>query len=461
MITTPRVITGSTSSGCGKTTITTGIMAALSSTQTVQGYKVGPDYIDPGYHTAATGRISRNLDTWMIPKARVLELFARTQTGADIAVIEGVMGLYDGYDGLTEHGSTAEVAKLLKSPVILIIDVKKMARSAGALALGYSSFDPELKMAGVIINNVASRKHEQWVREAVESIGLPVIGAIPKLPDLNVPERHLGLLTTTGHEEKTYQFIDNAKQAVQKYVDLEQIRAIASQAAAIKHTDSKVRKSNYQKVKVAVARDEAFCFYYEDNLDLLRECGAEIVFFSPLHDECLPQDVHGLYLGGGYPELYAKALSSNAAMNQSLKNAITDGLPAYAECGGFMVLTQTMIDMAGIKHPMLGLIPGYTRMIDRLTMGYREVVPLEDNCLSNQGDVMRGHEFHYSEWVLEHNDIPFAYQVTPRGNEAVRQEGYSHKNILASYIHVHFEAMPEGCSRFINKCSIYKDRKIG
>ena len=436
-------------------------MAALSSTQTVQGYKVGPDYIDPGYHTAAIGRISRNLDTWMIPKARVLELFARTQTGADIAVIEGVMGLYDGYDGLTEHGSTAEVAKLLKSPVILIIDVKKMARSAGALALGYSSFDPALKIAGVIINNVASRKHEQWVREAIESIGLPVIGAIPKLPDLTVPERHLGLLTTAGHEEKTYQFIDNAKQAVEKYVDLEQIRAIASQAAAIKQTDSKVRKSNYQKVKVAVARDEAFCFYYEDNLDMLRECGAEIAFFSPLHDERLPQDVHGLYLGGGYPELYAKALSDNLNMMHGLKSIITNGLPTYAECGGFMVLTQYLLDMAGIKHPMLDIIPGHTRMIDRLTMGYREVVPLEDNILSNQGEVMRGHEFHYSEWVFEHNDIPFAYQVTPRGNEAVRQEGYSHKNILASYIHVHFEAMPEGCLRFIEKCSAYKDKKTG
>ena len=461
MITIPRVVIASPGSGCGKTTIATGIMAALSDTQTVQGYKVGPDYIDPGYHTAATGRISRNLDTWMIPKTRVLELFVRNQAGADITVIEGVMGLYDGYDGLTERGSTAEVAKLLKSPVILIIDVKKMARSAGALALGYKSFDPDLDMAGVIINNVASQKHEQWVREAVESIGLPVIGAIPRLPDLNVPERHLGLLTTAGHEEKTCQFIDNAKQAVQKYVDLEQVHAVASQAPAIKNTVTELRKSKHRKVKVAVARDEAFCFYYEDNLDLLREHSAEIAFFSPLHDEHLPQGIHGLYLGGGYPELYAKALSGNTNMNQCLKTAIGDGLPTYAECGGFMVLTLFMVDMAGIKHPMLGLIPGHTKMIDRLTMGYREVVPLADNILSYRGDVMRGHEFHYSEWVLEDNDIPFAYKITPRGNESVRKEGYSNKNILASYVHVHFEALPEGCSRFMEKCSAYKDYQTG
>jgi cobyrinic acid a,c-diamide synthase len=301
----PRLVIGAPASGSGKSTVSTGLMAALAREQIVQGFKVGPDYIDPGYHTAATNRPSRNLDTWMMPINEVKGTFARGVRGASIAVVEGVMGLFDGYDAATERGSTAEVAKLFHAPVILVLDVGKMARSAGALALGYRDFDPALNVAGVICNNVGSEKHARWVTQAVESIGLPVLGCLPRHDALAIPERHLGLHTAAERTAEVEAFLAHAADLVARHVDLVRVQAIAGRAPAMELHDTLPAPPERPLARIAVARDEGFCFYYEDNFDWLRSEGAELIFFSPIHDSALPEGVSGVYLGGGYPELYA------------------------------------------------------------------------------------------------------------------------------------------------------------
>lgn len=324
----PRFVISAPSSGCGKTTITAGIMSLLTERYRVQGFKIGPDYIDAGYHTAATGRISRNLDTWMVDKEQVKNIFARAGGNADVCVIEGVMGLFDGYDGLTERGSTAEVAKLLSAPVILVIDAGKMARSAAAIALGFRDFDRDLNLAGVIVNNVGSEKHAQWVTEAIESTGIRVFGCVPRAEKLNVPERHLGLFIAAERDAATKSFIQEAAAVINKHVDMEKIFSIAESAPDLDIVLPEPRVMVQSTVRIAVARDDAFCFYYEDNLDLLRDCGAEIVFFSPMHDEHLPQNISGMYLGGGYPELYAAQLAANTSLRAKIKFAAEKIFPS-------------------------------------------------------------------------------------------------------------------------------------
>jgi cobyrinic acid a,c-diamide synthase len=332
----PRLVIAAPASGCGKSTVATGLMVALSDDHVVQGFKVGPDYIDPMYHTAASGRASRNLDTWMVPQAQVKATFARATADADLAIIEGVMGLFDGYEAKTESGSTAEVAKLLRAPVILVLNVAKMARSAGAMALGYRDFDPELDVAGVICNNVGSDRHAQWVTEAVEAVGLPVLGCVPKTKTLRIPERHLGLYTAVERLAEVETFLGHAKGLMAQHVDLDRLWAIARRAAALEVGQDGIlshdRRSRATVVRLAVARDEAFCFYYEDNLDLLRSAGAKMVFLSPLRDAALPEGTAGLYLGGGYPELYAaeQYVSHGRPAARPLADAETadDGLSA-------------------------------------------------------------------------------------------------------------------------------------
>ncbi|MGQ9501408.1 MAG: cobyrinate a,c-diamide synthase, partial [Anaerolineae bacterium] len=341
----PRLVIAAPASGSGKSTIASGLMAALCAMgAVVQGFKVGPDYIDPGYHSAATGRPSRNLDAWMIPVDAVLGIFARAITGAHIAVVEGVMGLFDGYQGRGEEGSTAEIAKLLRAPVVLVLDVAKMARSAAAMALGYHLYDPDLRLAGVICNNVGSPRHAQWVREVIEEIGLPVLGCIPRHPALHIPERHLGLYTAVERQAAVQRFLHDAATLVRQEIDLERIRLIARQAPPLHISASEVALAhNGAEVRVAVAYDEAFCFYYEDNFDLLRQAGASLVFFSPLRSRRLPEDISGMYLGGGYPELYAEQLADNHSLLSEIRAAADANMPIYAECGGLMTLTASII----------------------------------------------------------------------------------------------------------------------
>ena len=455
----PRVVIAAPSSGSGKTTISAGIMAALSDRYRVQGFKVGPDYIDPGYHTAATGRISRNLDTWMLSAEQVKSIFTHAQQGADVCVIEGVMGLFDGYDGLTEQGSTAEAAKLLSAPVILVIDAEKIARSAAAIALGFREFDRDIIIAGVIVNNVGSEKHAQWVTEAIEAIGIQVVGCVPRMDTLNVPERHLGLFMAEERDAATDLLIQEAAAVVKKYVDMEKVFSIAESTSDFAIAAPEQRVTPKTGLRIAVARDEAFCFYYEDNLDLLRDLGAEIIFFSPLHDSTVPKDIGGLYLGGGYPELYAAQLVDNSALRMAIKDASRQCMPIYAECGGLMFLTHHLIDQHGVEHAMSDVIPGYTRMTDCLKMGYREVETLRDTILLPKGMVTRGHEFHYSEWVQPDKCLPSAYAIKLRDGNDVQQDGFASGNVLASYVHIHFACYPALTQNFVNTCHRWLTQK--
>ena len=455
----PRVVIAAPSSGSGKTTIATGIMAVLAEHSIVQGFKIGPDYIDPGYHTAATSRISRNLDTWMLSAKQVGGIFARASHNADVCVIEGVMGLFDGYDGLTEQGSTAEAAKLLSAPVILVIDAGKIARSAAAIALGFREFDPSILIAGVIVNNVGSEKHARWVTESIEAIGVQVIGCVPRLDKLNVPERHLGLFIAEEQETATNLFIREAASAVKKYVDMEKVLSIAESAPDLALAVPNARASTPIGVCIAVARDEAFCFHYEDNLDLMRDEGAEIAFFSPLHDSSIPRDTAGLYFVGGYPELYATRLAENGELRRTIQEAARQKIPIYAECGGLMYLTRSLADHNGQEHAMTAVIPGYTRMTERLKMGYREVETLQDVILAPKDTTVRGHEFHYSEWMHSNENASPAYAIKWRDGNDVRQEGFASGNVLASYIHVHFASNPALAQNFVNACRIWSHQK--
>lgn len=463
---TARLVIAGTHSGVGKTTISVGVMAGLARQGLrVQGFKVGPDYIDPTYHSLATGRPCRNLDTWMVPPQRVYSLFAHAVHGADIAIIEGVMGLYDGFGYEGETGSTAEVAKLLGAPVILVLDAGKIARSAGALALGYQRFDPDLPLAGFVINRVGSESHGQGVAIAVEqATGMPVLGWLPRDPSLDIPERHLGLVPT-AEPGRWCAFMDAAANHVAQRVDLERLRAIAQEASALAtpeppsllHNIHPVhptqRGSGQGRVVIAVAQDEAFSFTYEDNLALLQAAGAEIVPFSPLHDPALPPGTRGVILSGGFPELYASQLSTNVAIHQALCNAHERGIPIYAECGGLMFLTEAIVDLLGKTHRMVGLLPGHSVIVGNLTLGYRLAQAADDSWLLSAGEEVRGHEFHYSTWEGRPPELPPAFYLqSPRRAGDLHPEGAHLGSLWASYTHIHFWSKPELATRFVEAC---------
>lgn len=448
----PRLVIAGTASGVGKTTVATGLMAAFTARGLrVQPFKAGPDYIDPTYHALAAGRPSRNLDTWMLPRPAVVGCLMRGVQDADIAVIEGVMGLYDGFGSQDESGSTAELAKWLSSPVVLVLDAWAIARSAGAMAAGYQMFDPALALAGFISNRVAGAGHRQTVRESVEAAtGLPLFGGLIRDEALEIPERHLGLVPTaeTGHWAE---FVDAARRAVESHVDVERLLAVARSAPPLPESEAwplALQSQVRPMVRIAVARDRAFSFYYADNLDLLKAAGAEVIFFSPLHDARLPK-ADGLYLGGGFPEVYAAELSANAAMREAIREFGCSGRPVYAECGGLMYLTECIFDRNGAEHAMVGLLPGKSVMTSSLTLGYREVLAIRDTLLLRAGETVRGHEFHYSQWNDRPADLPWAYRLS---GTTTGTEGWASEQLLASYVHLHFVARPELATRFVEAC---------
>ncbi len=452
----PRLVIAGTHSGVGKTTLTAGLIAALRQRGwAIQPFKAGPDYIDPTYHTLAAGRTCRNLDTWMLSPEAVRAVFVRGCQGADIAVIEGVMGLYDGFGYEDEVGSTAHLAKLLNAPAILVLDASHMARSAGAVALGFARLDPALRLAGFIVNRVAGPAHGQGVASAVtKATGLPCLGWLPRAGSLQVPERHLGLIPT-AEPGRWHSFIEAAADWASRHLDLDGLIHIARDHAAPIEAPAGLWEDiglPSSGVRIAVARDEAFSFYYEDNLDLLRRAGAEIAPFSPLRDPDLPTGVGGLYIGGGFPELYAEGLAANASLRASLRRRIAEGMPTYAECGGLMYLTEAITDLDGRTHPMVGALPGRSAMTGRLTMGYRLVTPCADTLLAPMGQFLRGHEFHYSEWVDRPADLPYAYLIAAREGGELRPEGFARGRVLASYVHLHFGARPELAIRFVSAC---------
>lgn len=459
------IIIAAPHSGSGKTTITLGIMECLKRRGlTVAPFKVGPDFIDPGYHRHICGRPSVNLDGWMCGPEFVRETFARHAKGADIAVIEGVMGLFDGVSGRSEEGSTAQVAKLTGSPVILVLDAKSLARSAAALVKGFIEFDPEVNVVGVIFNNVASDNHARILRDAVESHdpSIKVLGCIPRDELLHIPSRHLGLLTAEENPLPE-EFLDNLAAVIRESVDLGMVWTVANPHGAPEVQAGLPDEAPRQEmVRIAVARDAAFCFVYEDNLRILREAGAEIVEFSPLSDGRLPRGISGLYLPGGYPEAFAEDLGANVSMKADIGSAIAAGLPVYAECGGFIYLTRGVMDEKNEPasfSEFVGIFPVSTRMLPRRkALGYREVEFAADAAIASAGTVARGHEFHYSEMEEMPPDVERIYRVK-KGGVDLGLEGFRSGNCLASYIHLHFGSCPEIAPTFVESCRKYSENQ--
>ncbi len=459
MVTIPRVVIAGVQSGVGKTTIATGLMAALAKKGCrVQGFKAGPDYIDPGYHTAATGNISRNLDGWMLDEATVRELFVRAARGADIAIVEGVMGLYDGFgaDGCT--GSTAQLARCLRAPVVLAVDAKGMAASAAALVLGYQKFDPQLTFGGVVFNRAGSESHYRLLKEAVEgAVGVRALGYLEKSAAFQMPERHLGLVPT-AEKSGLAPFLDRLAGALARTVDLEGILEVARSAPPLDDPKQSIFPGEQKRdVNIAVARDRAFNFYYQDALDLLSAYGAELVPFSPLADRALPEDAHGLYIGGGFPEMFLEPLAGNRTMLASITAAFHRGMPIYAECGGLMYLSGGITDFAGNHYLLAGLVPGRACMQKKLAaLGYLTAEVLTDNILAKKGEVLRGHQFRWS--VLEDvpPDVRRAYRLSGAKNVRDEQEGIVRGSLLASYLHLHFAARPDLARSFVESCRRYK-----
>jgi cobyrinic acid a,c-diamide synthase len=454
----PRIVVAATQSGSGKTTIVTGLLAALRSRGLkVQSYKIGPDYIDPGYHELASGCPGYNIDTWLVPAARLQAMFGHTAEKADLAVIEGVMGLYDG--GRGGVSSTAEIAKLLDAPVLLVIDAKAMGASAAAIALGFREYDRDVKLAGVILNRLGSDTHGQMIAAALAELDIPLLGALRRDDGLKMPQRHLGLLPVTENEEKTV--VSKIEEAVSSQIDVAGIIDIADTAAAwpSRTMDRSAKKDlvkNRPEVRIAVAKDEAFSFYYPDSLAVLQSFGAAIVPFSPLHDRKLP-DADGVILGGGFPEMFASQLYGNEEMRSSIKQAASAGMPIYAECGGFMYLMQGLIDFAGKPYPMAGVLPGRVQMNKKLQMvGYVTARMERDTILGAAGTELHGHEFHFSAEQGETVGYPRAYTFTRLRNGAVYEAGYAKDNILGSYLHIHFAGCPSAADHFVGCCRAYR-----
>lgn len=450
-----RIVIAGTGSGVGKTTITIGLMAALQKRgYQVQGYKCGPDYIDPSYHTAVTGRHSRNLDSWMLSEEAVKEVYLRGSEGADISIIEGVMGFFDGRDCLSNEGSTAHISELINSPVLLIVNCSSMARSAAAIVKGFQSFPHQANIVGVIANRVGSKGHYMLVKQAIEQeCGIPVVGYMEKNEELSIPERHLGLVPSVERGELN-DYFSKLGELLNETVDIDQIYELAmTEEIPPPKTRLFTKKEESRPVRVAVAKDEAFNFYYPENLELLETNGAELVYFSPVKGEVLPKDVRGLYIGGGFPEEFASELAGNIEMKKSIYAAISGGLPTIAECGGFMFLTEQLITSNGENYPMVGVIPGKVKMQKKLAaLGYREVKGMPLNSYVKEGERVRGHEFHYSVYEGPET-IPYAYKSQGLRGETL--EGYTKGGLMAGYTHLHFGSCPQVAENFISRCRGY------
>ena len=443
------LIIAAPASGHGKTSVALGLMALLRRRgHRVAPFKVGPDFIDPGHHAQVCDRPSRNLDSWMCSKEYVAQTFAAGCLDADVAVIEGVMGLFDGAAGEDDSGSTADIARLLNGRVLLVVDARAQARSAAALVKGFAEFSPGLDVAGVLFNRVGSDSHAAILREAMASVpGLPpVLACLPRDAAITLPERHLGLVTADDAPTRdTYEHMADWLEAA---MDLRQLEALVADGGAANGAPQASTASQPARVRIGVARDAAFCFYYPENLELLERAGAELVFFSPMTERRLPVGLSGLYLGGGYPELHAEKLSNNQELLADLRAAAVAGLTIYAECGGLMLLADA-ID----GRPMSGVLGGDVRMLPRRkALGYREV-ELTANCpLGPAGTVVRGHEFHYSE-MTPAGAVGRCYAVRNRRGQILDPEGFLLGRVLGSYVHLHFGSNPVVAEHFVRYCS--------
>jgi cobyrinic acid a,c-diamide synthase len=455
--TAPCMVIAGTHSGVGKTTISLGVMAAFQKRGlTVQSFKVGPDFIDPGHHTRLLGVPSRNLDGWMLSQEYNRATFCRSMRGKDFGIVEGVMGLFDGYDGRSEAGSTAQMAKWLNAPVILVVDASSMARSIAALVHGFKTYEHDLRLVAVIANKVGSDSHARFLSEAMESVpDVAFLGGLPRSEEVTIPERHLGLVTS---DEEPYPADLFNKLAVLVEENLDVGRLLEMEATVVSDEVLPGPPARQARIRLGVARDEAFCFYYQDNLDLLTHFGAELWFFSPVQHSNLPANVSGLYLGGGYPELYARKLAENETLRKQILAAAHKGMPIFAECGGFMYLSRS-IEVEGRNHPMVELYPFRTRMLPhRKALGYREVVLKRDSMLGPKGLKARGHEFHYSELIGDPGGVPDLFKLSSRKGTQVGTDGFMLDNALAGYIHLHFGSNPAMAAHFVDSCEEYQDK---
>ena len=451
-------------SGSGKTTVSLAIMAALCRRGVVVApFKCGPDFIDPGYHRMVTGRASINLDGWMCSPGFVQETFGHHAAGADVAVIEGVMGLFDGIGASSSEGSSAQIAAITGAPVVLVVNARGMAASAAALVKGFVDFDPRVRLAGVIFNNVGSPSHGELLRQSLAA-ALPtvrVFGCVPRDESLAIPSRHLGLVTAEDNP-LSCAFVNRLVEMAEDCLDLDGLAGLGLDSAQppdglrlVNGDRDRLVNGVEPLVRIAVARDAAFCFCYPDNLRLLREAGAEIVFFSPLGDRELPPDIAGIYLPGGYPELYPERLSVNSSLKIAILSAIRGDLPLYAECGGLIYLSQGLED----GGDFVGALPVRARILPkRKALGYRQVETDTDSLIGPAGTVARGHEFHYSEMPPLPDVIERTYRVSRQGRE-LAAEGYRYRNCLASYIHLHFGSNPTIAGTFVESCRTHS-RKI-
>jgi cobyrinic acid a,c-diamide synthase len=488
----PRLVIAGTGSGVGKTSLTVGLARCLARRGLrVQTFKVGPDFLDPTYLTLASSRTCYNLDGWMTSREYINELFSQATADADIAIIEGVMGMFDGASPTTLEGSTAEMALWLDAPVILIVDAHGAARSLAATVRGFSQFDARVRVAGVIANRGGSERHRAWLAESLSAAAVaPLIGMLPdgSLPTL--PSRHLGLVTADEKLLPT-DVLDQLADICERHVDLSQlmkcvnhasdsslpredepeVRAVHTNADAVRR-ESEI--SNFESpipslsppdsralfhpptIRLGIARDAAFHFYYPDNLESLERSGAELIPFSPISDSHLPSDLDGLYFGGGYPEVHAAQLADNATMLADVRQFATSGRTIYAECGGLMYLGRSLTSLDGTKHALAGVLPIETQMLKKLrSLSYTEVQWNDDSLWGPRGTIVRGHEFHYSEIT---HDVSAAagwrklYDIRRRYGDRSESEGFGKGRILASYIHLHFASQPQAIRHFLDTC---------
>jgi cobyrinic acid a,c-diamide synthase len=438
----PRVVVAGTHSGVGKTTVATGLMAALRwRGDRVAPTKVGPDFIDPGYHALATGRPGRNLDAWICGEDRIAPLAAQAAGGADVLVVEGVMGLFDGAAEPGSPASTAHVARLLDAPVLLVVDASAMSGSAAALVHGYATYDESVRVDGVVLNRVGSPGHEAMLRDALAPLGIPVLGALGRADELAWRDRHLGLVPVVEQREAVEKSVERLADVVEASCDLDAIVALARAAPRRSAGEAPAARPS-GRARVAVAGGPAFSFTYPDNLELLAQAGAELVPFDPREEAALPADVDALYVGGGFPEVFVEELASNRALLVDVRERVANGLVTWAECGGLLWLSRSLDG-----HALCGALDANGHMSDELTLGYRKARACVDTPLAPAGAELRGHEFHYSS--LE----PAGDALTMSGRNGETRAGFASPRLLASYLHLHLAADPGMAERFVATAS--------
>jgi len=459
----PRIVISGTHSGAGKTTVTTGVLRALYNRGLkVQPFKSGPDYIDPAFHSFVAGRTSRNLDVWMLGEETTKTLFVKNTQDAEISVIEGVMGLYDGLGTEKDKGSTAHLSKVLEAPVILVVDGSGMSSSAAAIVTGYVKYDESVNIAGVILNNMHGEKHYELLKEAIErDTGVECVGYLNKNSSISLKSRHLGLVPS-GEVDALSDKLNEVADMVSETVNLDKLIELANNVKPINMEVNRVKPVSNKPVRIGVAKDRAFNFYYQDSLDLLEELGADLVYFSPVQDKTLPENISGIILGGGFPEVFGKEIEANTQMKNAIVQAIESNMPVYAECGGLMYLCESIEDLDSNTFEMCGVFPYKSKMTKRLQrFGYVHVEVEAGTPVSEAVEGFKAHEFHRS--IVDHDDKDLAYNITKArpGQEHMKwQCGHKYKNCIAAYAHVHFYSNKNLARNFVKSCSLYQHSKL-